>query len=185
MLTNIQYPLDLTNFNLITEKEISTHCKGVSNEIGKTFCLIVRSNVHLFCDHIVTVLNVWFYIFFLGEKISYARFDTSGNHSVSTTMPLYLQTIPSEVFVFVILHNAGDDNYYKTSIPILQSLSGAPHISDQLAWGDAWTLLGYKGKLHRPSWRRSVMKNLGYTPAVIEDVIPKTLGMVVSVVIQI
>ena len=90
-------------------------------------------------------------------------------------MPLYLQNLPSEIFVFVILNNVGW-KYYHTSIPMLQSLSGYPQISDQLAWGDAWSLLGYKGKLPSPSWRTSVMKNLGYTPAVIEDVIPKLLG---------
>ena len=90
-------------------------------------------------------------------------------------MPQYLQNLPSEIFVFVILQNGGW-RYYHTSIPILRELSGAPHISDQLQWGDAWSLLGYKGKLPSPSWTTSVMKNLGYTPAVIEDVIPKLLG---------
>ena len=90
-------------------------------------------------------------------------------------MPLYLQNLPFEIFVFVIMHNAGI-NYYHTSIPILQSLSGYSYISDQLSWGDAWSLLGYKGKLPSPSWRASVMKNLGHTPAVIEDVVPKLSG---------
>ncbi len=92
-----------------------------------------------------------------------------------TTMPLYLQNLPSEIFVFVILQNSGY-NYYHTSISILQSLSGYPYISKQLQSGGAWSLLGYKGKLSNPSWTTSVMKNLGYTPAVIEDVIPKLLG---------
>ena len=90
-------------------------------------------------------------------------------------MPLYLQNLPSEIFVFVILNGAGW-KHYQTSIPILQTLSGDSQISDQLAWGDAWLLLGYKGMLPSPSWRNSVMKNLGYTPAVIEGVIPKLLG---------
>lgn len=116
-----------------------------------------------------------FSLYFLGKQISQTYFDTQRDSSVNTRMPLYLQSLPSEIFVFVIMHRDGW-NYYRTSIPILQSLSGSPYISDQLSWGDAWSLLGYKGKLPGPSWRASVMRNLGHTPAVIENVIPKLSG---------
>ena len=112
---------------------------------------------------------------FPGANILQKHFDTLRDAYSSTKMPLFLENLPSEIFVLVIVHSAGY-GFYQSSIPVLEALSGDAHISDQMSWGDSWSLLGYKGKLPSPSWRNSVMKNIGYGPAVIEDVIPKLMG---------
>ncbi|XP_028401484.1 phosphatidylinositol phosphatase PTPRQ-like [Dendronephthya gigantea] len=157
--------------NVFRVKAISYGSKDVE-ELGKVSQLIVGDTYNQYLSsggHHVVSFNMT-----TGLLIASKHFDTQHNSKVLTDMPLYLNNLPSEIFVFVIMQNGGW-NYYRTSIPMLKDLSGSDHISEKLAWGDAWALLGYNGQLPSPSWRTSVMKNLGYTPAVIENVIPKLL----------
>lgn len=97
-------------------------------------------------------------------------------------MPLFLKNLPMESAVSVVLVKSGG-TYYKTSIPILQRLTGNMHIiPDNLALGDAWVLLGYKGKLPNPLWMTSIVRSKGRTPVAYNAIVPRLLGNNIGVI---
>ena len=97
-------------------------------------------------------------------------------------MPLFLKNLPMESAVSVVLVKSGG-RYYKTSIPILQRLTGNMRIiPDNLALGDAWVLLGYKGVLPTPLWVTSFVQLKGRTPATYSAIVPRILGNYMGVI---
>ena len=83
--------------------------------------------------------------------------------------------ISSDTVVCMVLYYSGE-KYYKASVPYLEELVGQTIIRD-LAYGESWALLGYKGIPPVPDWRKSVRRKISLGPSTITELITLRKGL--------
>lgn len=83
--------------------------------------------------------------------------------------------VKPDIIVCMALHFSGE-RYYKSAVPYLEALVDQRIIAD-LAYGESWALLGYKGTPSPvPHWRKSVRRKMALGPSKIAKLVTLRKG---------
>lgn len=85
------------------------------------------------------------------------------------------KNVSADTVVCMVLHFSGE-RYYKAAVPYLEELVGQTIVRD-LAYGESWALLGYRGvHVPVPQWRKSVRRRIGLGPSNIAELVTLRKG---------
>ena len=112
----------------------------------------------------------------LGEFESGILFETWHVRESESQMVTFLaNNVTTDTVVCMVLHFSGE-RYYKAAVPYLEELVGQTIIRD-LAYGESWALLGYKGiRVPVPHWRKSVRRKIALGPSNITELVTLRKG---------